>query len=50
MANKPCKAVDTYCFQLNAILVRVLSINAHKVGSHYERLFQRWPAFEKSNK
>jgi len=21
-----------------------------KVGSHYERLFQRWPAFEKSNK
>jgi len=21
-----------------------------KAGSHYERLFQRWPAFEKSNK
>jgi len=21
-----------------------------KVGSHYERLFQRWPAFDKSNK
>ena len=37
-------------------LIRIEELNSDlnklclKVGSHYERLFQRWPAFEKSNK
>ena len=39
---------------LASLLRKRLTASSHasavKAGSHYERFFQRWPAFEKSNK
>jgi len=44
------KSVEMHTYHSVKTVVRRLTSPDIKAGSHYERLFQRWPAFEKSNK